>query len=154
MRIVMTLCIIHIPPRVLLGMKKRGFGAGRWNGFGGKVGPDETIEDAVRRETKEEAGLLVCDIAKRGVLEFQFQDTENIVEMHIFNSTEFEGTPKESEEMRPEWFALDKIPYEVMWPGDRHWIPLFLAGKKFKGDFYFKDINTLLDYKLTEVEII
>ena len=39
-------------------MKKRGFGAGRWNGFGGKVAPAETIEDAARRELLEEAGVL------------------------------------------------------------------------------------------------
>lgn len=34
---------------VLLGMKKRGFGAGKWNGFGGKVQPGETIEEAARQ---------------------------------------------------------------------------------------------------------
>mgnify|MGYP001560708223 FL=1 len=33
----MTLCIIHQHSKILLGMKKRGFGAGRWNGFGGKL---------------------------------------------------------------------------------------------------------------------
>jgi hypothetical protein len=27
--------------RVLLGWKKRGFGAGKWNGFGGKVEPED-----------------------------------------------------------------------------------------------------------------
>ncbi|MEK7607017.1 MAG: DNA mismatch repair protein MutT, partial [Patescibacteria group bacterium] len=36
-RKLLTLCFIHQSPRILLGMKKRGFGAGRWNGFGGKV---------------------------------------------------------------------------------------------------------------------
>ena len=35
--------------RILLGMKKRGFGSGKWNGFGGKVEPNETIEDAAKR---------------------------------------------------------------------------------------------------------
>ena len=35
--------------RVLLGMKKRGFGAGKWNGFGGKLEPGETIEEAAKR---------------------------------------------------------------------------------------------------------
>ena len=45
----LTLLFIVEPYRVLLGMKKRGFGAGRWNGFGGKVHEDETIEDGARR---------------------------------------------------------------------------------------------------------
>lgn len=42
---------------VLLGLKKRGFGTGKWNGFGGKVEPGETIRQAAIREMKEEAGI-------------------------------------------------------------------------------------------------
>lgn len=45
----LTLVLVVQPGRVLLGMKKRGFGAGKWNGFGGKVQPGESIEDAARR---------------------------------------------------------------------------------------------------------
>lgn len=45
----LTLVLVVQPGRVLLGMKKRGFGAGKWNGFGGKVQPGETIEQAARR---------------------------------------------------------------------------------------------------------
>ena len=43
--------------RVLMGMKKRGFGAGKYNGFGGKVEAGETIEEAVIRELWEESGV-------------------------------------------------------------------------------------------------
>ena len=53
---ILTLCIIHQHSKILLGMKKRGHGVGKWNGFGGKVEKGETIEEAARRETKEEAG--------------------------------------------------------------------------------------------------
>ena len=45
----LTLLFVIESDRVLLGMKKRGFGAGRWNGFGGKVDRDETIEEAAKR---------------------------------------------------------------------------------------------------------
>lgn len=45
----LTLVLVVQPGRVLLGMKKRGFGAGKWNGFGGKVEHGETIEQAARR---------------------------------------------------------------------------------------------------------
>ena len=48
-RKLLTLVFIIEPERILLGMKKRGFGAGWWNGFGGKVQSDETIEEAARR---------------------------------------------------------------------------------------------------------
>lgn len=45
----LTLVLVVQPGRVLLGLKKRGFGVGKWNGFGGKVQPGETIEDAAVR---------------------------------------------------------------------------------------------------------
>ena len=46
----LTLLFVLEPSRVLLGMKKRGFGAGRWNGFGGKVQMEESIEEAAIRQ--------------------------------------------------------------------------------------------------------
>lgn len=46
---VFTLVLVVQPQRILLGMKKRGFGAGRWNGFGGKLQAGETVEQAARR---------------------------------------------------------------------------------------------------------
>ena len=40
---VLTLVYIRDEENILLGLKKRGFGTGKWNGFGGKVEPSETI---------------------------------------------------------------------------------------------------------------
>ena len=46
---ILSLVLIRESARVLLGMKKRGFGQGRWNGFGGKVEKGETIlQGAIR----------------------------------------------------------------------------------------------------------
>lgn len=42
--------------KVLLGYKKRGFGEGKWNGFGGKLEPGETVAEAALREMKEVSG--------------------------------------------------------------------------------------------------
>ncbi|HEY4715340.1 MAG TPA: 8-oxo-dGTP diphosphatase [Candidatus Paceibacterota bacterium] len=133
----LTLCIIHQHPKVLLGMKKRGFGAGRWNGFGGKPNEGETIEEAALRELKEEAGLEALEMAKKGVIEFEFENDSNVLEVHIFHVTKFEGNPEETEEMKPEWFHADQIPYEQMWTDDIHWLPILLSGKKFRGKFLF-----------------
>ena len=67
---IFTLCIIHQHPKVLLGMKKRGFGAGRWNGFGGKVKDGESIKEAAKREVVEEVGLKVKELEKMGIINF------------------------------------------------------------------------------------
>ena len=48
-RKVLTLAFIRDGDQLLLGMKKRGFGAGKWNGFGGKVDPGETILQGAAR---------------------------------------------------------------------------------------------------------
>jgi 8-oxo-dGTP diphosphatase / 2-hydroxy-dATP diphosphatase len=149
----LTLCIIHNGDKVLLGMKKRGFGAGRWNGFGGKVDPGETVEEAARREVKEEAGITVNDLTKLGVIDFEFQGKPGILEVNIFKSTGFPGETTESDEMKPQWFDVDKIPFNEMWPDDIHWFPLFLAGKKFTGRFLFGEDggNTIVEQELREV---
>jgi 8-oxo-dGTP diphosphatase/2-hydroxy-dATP diphosphatase len=141
-------------------MKKRGFGAGRWNGFGGKVEEGESIEEAAVREVKEEAGIEVSDLNKVGIIEFEFKDGSKTLEVHIFKAGNFSGEPIESEEMKPEWFYIDEIPFMDMWPDDIHWIPLFLKGKKFKGKFIFDRPSTpeyasiILEKELIEVDII
>jgi len=150
-RKILTLCIIHQEERVLLGMKKKGFGEGRWNGFGGKVEEAETVEEAMKREVKEEAGVILKDFEKRGVLEFEFQGDPTILEVHIYKALEFEGEPVESEEMKPQWFSVNEIPFDTMWPDDKYWLPLFLEGKSFKGRFFFQDHDTIIDYTLEDL---
>ena len=148
-----TLCLIHQDGKVLLGMKKRGFGQGRWNGFGGKLNPEETIEQAAKRELKEESGIHAHEIEKKGIIKFEFQENEENIEMHIFHVTKFEGEPIETEEMKPQWFEQEKIPYKEMWSDDKLWIPLFLDGKKFKGNFLFgtEETNNMIKSELVEV---
>ena len=46
---VLSLVFVLDRGKILLGFKKRGFGSGWWNGFGGKVNQGETIEDGARR---------------------------------------------------------------------------------------------------------
>ena len=150
----MTLCIIHQKDKVLLGMKKQGFGAGRWNGFGGKVETGEGVEVAAKREVLEEAGIEVQEIEKIGIIEFEFQGNPEILEVHIFKATDFSGTPTESDEMRPQWFEIAEIPYAKMWPDDIYWLPLFLEGKKFKGKFLFGKDDAILEKELVEVKNI
>lgn len=148
---VLTLCVIYQHPKILLGMKKRGFGAGRWNGFGGKVQPGETIEAAAKRELMEEAGVRVHEMEKAGVIDFEFQGNPEILEVHVFRAQKFEGQPTESEEMRPAWYHTDEIPFDSMWPDDKYWIPMFLAGKKFSGKFLFGEGDKVLKYELNEL---
>ncbi|XP_047215669.1 oxidized purine nucleoside triphosphate hydrolase-like [Girardinichthys multiradiatus] len=93
----LTLVLVVQPGRVLLGMKKRGFGAGKWNGFGGKVQPGETIEDAAKRELQEESGLTVDVLDKIGNIKFEFVGETHLLDVHIFRADSYKGEPTESD---------------------------------------------------------
>lgn len=149
MKTPLTLCVLHQKDRVLLGMKKQGFGTGRYNGFGGKLEKGETVEQATVREMTEESGVTVGPIEKMGQIDFEFEAKPgDILEVHIFRATTFTGEPKESNEMKPEWFDTGDIPFDKMWPDDRYWLPLFLANKKFTGRFLFGPNDSVLEYNL------
>ncbi len=148
---ILTLCLAHTDTHVLLGQKKRGFGKGKWNGFGGKVEKGETIEEATRREMLEESGVLVSTLEKMGLIYFEFEGNPEILEVHIFRAGEYTGEPVETDEMAPAWFRRDEIPFDEMWPDDVYWFPTFFKGIKFQGKFYFSPENVLLRGGIEEV---
>lgn len=150
MKKVQTLCIIHKYSHILLGMKKRGFGMGKWNGFGGKVHDGEEVIDAAKRELFEEAGIEARNMENAGILNFSFPDGKNL-EVHVFRADDFLGEPSESEEMAPKWFHIDEIPFNEMWPDDKYWMPLFFSEKKFRGKFVFDENNNISNFELNTI---
>ncbi|MBU3942719.1 8-oxo-dGTP diphosphatase [Patescibacteria group bacterium] len=125
---------------ILLAMKKRGFGIGKWNGAGGKMDleKDKNILDATIRETEEEIGVKVGNLEKVAVLSFFFEDKKEWnQDVHVYFAKEWKGEPKESEEMKPKWFDLNDIPYDETWDDDKFWLPQVLAGEKLKANFFF-----------------
>lgn len=151
-RKVVTLVIIHEGGKVLLGMKKDGFGGGWWNGFGGKVEPGETVEEAAHRELKEEAGIEVGTLEKAGMLYFDIEGDERLHEGHVFRGSDVIGEPVETSEMiTPRWFDESEIPYDTMWKGDDAWIPLFLEGRTFEGIMTFNAKHELLHAQVRAV---
>ncbi|KAL5485414.1 hypothetical protein ACEPAI_8056 [Sanghuangporus weigelae] len=93
--------------RMLLGMKKRGFGKNMYNGFGGKLEPNESPLEAAIRELKEEAGIS-ANLEECGVLLFVNASTEYCHYVHMYRAYEYDGEPIETEEMHPQWFAIPK----------------------------------------------
>ncbi|KAA0159698.1 hypothetical protein FNF28_05758 [Cafeteria roenbergensis] len=134
----LTLLLVVQGDRVLLGMKKRGFGMGKYNGYGGKVEAGETVLEGALRELHEEAGIKATDATPRGRMLFEFRGEETVMDVRVFSASAFEGEPTESEEMTTEWFGVDKLPFDRMWADDRHWFPILLDGGFFRGYFEFE----------------
>jgi 8-oxo-dGTP pyrophosphatase MutT (NUDIX family) len=143
--------------QVLLGEKKTGFGKGFWNGFGGKVEEsDPTVLAAALRELEEEACIQALDAKEIGRITFIWIDEPEKPPwlVHIFRADTYSGQERETEEMRPRWFPFDAIPFQQMWADDQHWYPLVLNSKRknFEGTFNFKEVTTLVDFELNEVQ--
>lgn len=138
---------------VLIAMKKRGFGVGRWNGVGGKLKEGENIREAMIRETEEEIGVTPTVFEERGVIKFYFDgDHEDWnQEVHVFVITSWEGTPKESEEMKPRWFAKKDLPLDEMWADDKYWLMDLLDGKKINAAFLFGEGDKVLESRVEKI---
>ena len=132
-----NLCFIVKEGRILLIRKKRGLGAGKINGPGGKLEKGETALEAVIREVEEEVGVIPLELVEAGVLHFQFADGYSL-HCVVFLAGNFSGELMETEEATPLWFDLEAIPFSEMWEDDQHWLPAILAGHYFIGWFEFE----------------
>jgi 8-oxo-dGTP pyrophosphatase MutT (NUDIX family) len=112
-----TLCLLVRNDQISLGQKKRGFGQGNYNGYGGKPKEGESLEDATIRELYEETGVVARaeDLKKRAILSFTFQykpEWNQVV--HVYHLQRYEREPTESTEMKPEWFSFEAVPYDIV----------------------------------------
>lgn len=131
-----TLMLIRMAGRLLLIRKKRGLGAGKFNGPGGRLEPGETPLQAILREVREEIVVTPTGISRAGELWFQFADGYSL-HGTVFMADGFVGEPRETDEAIPHWFPVDALPYHEMWADDRIWMPAALAGRLFIGRFLF-----------------
>lgn len=150
-----TLCFLVKDGKVLLAMKKRGFGVGLWNGVGGKA-KEETIEEAAARETCEEIGIEIKTLEKVALLHFYFPDDPEKKnwnqDVHVFLVKDWAGDPRETEEMQPRWFDPENLPFDHMWDDDHIWLPKILDGDKIEAWFSFDDNSKVFSNKIEQLK--
>jgi 8-oxo-dGTP diphosphatase len=129
-----TLLFVVRDGRILLIHKKRGHGAGRINGPGGKLDPGESPRACAIRETREELGIEATDVSWAGELRFQEVDGSRI-HGFVYRAEHCIGEPVETEEAVPRWTSIDAIPWTRMWPDDRMWLPWLLRREVFRAAF-------------------
>jgi 8-oxo-dGTP diphosphatase len=137
-----SLCFVLRDGQILMIRKKRGLGAGKINGPGGRLELGESPLDAAIRETEEELCITPLNLSVRGELHFQFVDG---LSLHcvVFTADGCLGEPKETDEAIPHWMEPSAIPYHDMWADDILWLPGMLEGRNFKGYFHFDEDQML-----------
>ena len=138
-----SLCLLLRGDEVLLALKKRGFGQGKWTGVGGKPEPGETIDQTAVRETEEEIGVTPLDPRHVATLDFIFPDQPRFagwsMQVFVYLADRWLGDPVESEEVAPRWFKRDAIPYPGMWSDAPYWLPPVLRGHHIRATVHFDD---------------
>ncbi len=150
-----TICFLLKKDSILLGMKKEGFGKGKWVGVGGKVENNESIEAAAIREVHEEiyCNIDIEQLRKVAVVNFYFPhvaDESWNQRVHVFTTEKWVGEPKESPEIKPQWFLKKDIPFYSMWDDAKFWLPEVLNGGELTADFIFDESLRVIDHKTEE----
>lgn len=148
-----TLVFIKQGNNILLAKKKRGFAQGTYNGIGGKQDVGESIEQAMVRETQEEIRVTPIEYYQAGLIEFDtwYKGEHVDLNLNIFICNKYIGEPIETEEMKPQWFKQNNIPFNEMMQDDIVWIPKILEGKFVCGKVVFN--NYLQERSRSIVEV-
>lgn len=149
--------------RVCLGVRKKvsgGLGQDLIAGIGGKVGDEpefanETSDEAMDREAKEEIGVAIREKKRMGRVRFLFShktpDSKWNQEVVIYQITKWDGSPEETESTIPAWFDKGQIPWNQMWEDNEHWLPKVLAGQIVNAIFLYSDDKRIAEYRFEEV---
>jgi 8-oxo-dGTP diphosphatase len=142
-----TLLFVVRGGQVLLIRKKRGLGAGKVNGPGGRIEPGETPLQCAVREVREELLVAPTGAEQAGTLRFQFVGGFS-TSVRVFRASGCDGEPQETDEALPLWTRADGVPYGEMWADDAVWLPAVLAGGRVDGRFLL-DGDRLLGWEVS-----
>ncbi|MCR4956889.1 MAG: 8-oxo-dGTP diphosphatase [Lachnospiraceae bacterium] len=138
-----TLCYIEKDNRYLMlhrVKKQHDISKDKWLGVGGKFLENETPDECLLREVKEETGLTLKDYRLRGVITF-LSDLYEGEYMYLYTASSYQGTITDCNEGVLEWIEKDKVKELPIWEGDRLFFdelqkdsPFFTMKLRYEGD--------------------
>lgn len=112
----------------------------KWIGVGGKFERDESPEECMLRETREETGLTLTRWRYRGLVTF-VSDVYETEYMHLFTADAWTGAIKECDEGELAWIKREKLLSLKLWEGDKLFLrlltedaPFFSLKLRYEGD--------------------
>ena len=138
-----TLCYVIRGDQVLMlhrVKKKNDVNKDKWIGIGGKFEAEESPDECLLRECREETGLRLTSWQCRGVVTFLQEGGEGDY-MYLFTAEEFEGNLHDCPEGDLQWVSREFLYRLPMWEGDRIFLdllwrnaPFFLLTLRYRGE--------------------
>ena len=138
-----TLCYVIRGDQVLMlhrVKKKNDVNKDKWIGIGGKFEAEESPDECLLRECREETGLRLTSWQCRGVVTFLQEGGEGEY-MYLFTAEEFEGNLHDCPEGDLQWVSREFLYRLPMWEGDRIFLdllwrnaPFFLLTLRYRGE--------------------
>jgi 8-oxo-dGTP diphosphatase len=128
-----TLCYIEKDDKYLMLhriKKENDLNHDKWIGIGGKFEADETPEECLLREAKEETGYTLNDYRFRGIITFLSDEWESEY-MHLFTATGFTGEPVPCDEGELVWVPKKDLETLTLWEGDKIFLKLLQEDAPF-----------------------
>ena len=147
-----TLCYIEKDDKYLMlhrVKKENDLNHDKWVGVGGKFEPDETPEECMLREVREETGLTLTKYRFRAILTFLSDEWETEY-IHLYTASEFTGTLLECDEGNLEWIPKSEIDKLKLWEGDKIVFKLLRETEDFFSLKLRYEGEKLVETKLTQ----
>lgn len=147
-----TLCYIEKDDKYLMlhrVKKENDLNHDKWVGVGGKFEPDETPEECMLREVREETGLTLTKYRFRAILTFLSDEWETEY-IHLYTASEFTGTLLECDEGNLEWIPKSEIDKLKLWEGDKIFFKLLRETEDFFSLKLRYEGEKLVETKLTQ----
>ena len=120
--------------------KKDDINKDKWIGIGGKFESEESPDECLLREAKEETGLTLTSWRCRGIVTFLNEGGEGEY-MYLFTADGFQGELIECDEGNLEWVSREFLGTLPMWEGDKIFLdllwqdaPFFLLTLRYRND--------------------
>ena len=129
-----TLCYVLRGDEVLMlhrVKKKNDLNKDKWIGIGGKFEDQESPDECLLREAKEETGLTLTSYQCRGVVTFLTENPQEGEYMYLFTADDFEGNMIECSEGNLQWVRREFLEDLPKWEGDRIFLKLLFEDAPF-----------------------
>lgn len=138
-----TLCYIEDDGKYLMlhrNAREQDVNKGKWIGVGGHFEDDESPEECLLREVKEETGLTLLQFDFRGIVTFH-PDNSQTEYMCLYTADKFSGELINCNEGELKWIPKEEILSLNLWEGDKIFLeliqketPFFSLKVHYEGD--------------------